>query len=232
MAESPGRAARRKAKLEPISLEELASDPAMTGFTSLFRIPATADPLPHIREAIRKSAIAQSPTVDDEIKPTEGFGQVPTEGYSAKPTVGLAGDSSVPFFATEDGKLHPASRARPIRYPKDALSAVEIRVRDLLWELGSDEPLGRARLVGIGYDRLAALSQLNEKSVRKLLARLIEKGFLSVMAPADPHRRQGTQYRVPDWEEVERELTRRGWQWVVRSGHGVLYAQPYRIRDN
>ena len=60
-------APKRKAKLQPISLAELEADSTMVGLTSLFRIPTTQSPLPHMAEAM-----TPKPTVDSVIKPTVG----------------------------------------------------------------------------------------------------------------------------------------------------------------
>lgn len=239
-----------KKKLEPISIAELEGDSTMVGFTSLFRIPTTQDALPHVAAALEASlqptvGVSSKPTVGIDtkptvgIQPTEGSVSKPTEvfaikpavGLDAKPTVGVgskptvgSGESSSyvsPFFRADDGKLYPHQRVRPLREPRDVLSVIELRVFESL------EGLAEAgRKLRIGYDRLADLCSLNEKSVRLLLVRLMDKGFLSVEAPADPERQLGKQYRVHTMEEARRHHLEKGWQWVVRSGNGILIVWP------
>lgn len=229
-----------KKKLEPISIAELEGDSTMVGFTSLFRIPTTQDALPHVAAALEGTA---SPSVGSAVEPTEGvytkptvedaptvgFITKPTEGFVSKPTVGRVlpptvgdGITQAPsFFRASDGKFYPHQRVRPLREPRDVLSAIELRVFESLAALAES-----GRHVRIGYDRLADICSLNEKSVRLLLVRLMEKGFLSVEAPADPERQLGKQYRIHTLEEARRHHMKNGWQWVVRSGNGILIVWP------
>jgi hypothetical protein len=213
---------KRKQKLQPISLAELESDPTMVGFTSLFRIPTTEQPLPHVASAL------PSPTVGDEVSPTAGCYPKPTVDSVSQHTVGFASSrlgtvasSLSPFFSSEDGKLYPHQRVRPLQEATDVLSRVELRVFEKLENLVDSH-----RHVRIGYDRLAEACSLNEKSVRLLLLRLIEKGFLSIIAPADPDRQLGKEYRLHRLEEAHRHHVERGWNWVVRSGNGILVVRP------
>ena len=222
-----------KKKLEPISIAELEGDSTMVGFTSLFRIPTTQDALPHVAAALEatpkptegldlkttvgdatKPPVGSKPSVGDSTRPTEGIEPKPTEGFSVSPSIVL-------FFRADDGKLYPHQRVRPLREAQDVLSAIELRVFESLERLSE-----AGRLIRIGYDRLADLCSLNEKSVRLLLVRLMDKGFLSVEAPADPERQLGKKYRVHTIEEARRVHLEKGWQWVVRSGNGVLVVRP------
>src|SRR5689334_17566266 len=99
---------KRKQKMEPISIAELEGDPTMVGFTSLFRIPTTGQPLPQFIPTKEES----KPTVVDDPKPSEGSAANPTVGFTSAPTVGdtsspalgVALPSSASFFSAEDGK--------------------------------------------------------------------------------------------------------------------------------
>jgi hypothetical protein len=221
--------------MEPISIAELEADPTMVGFTSLFRIPTTGQPLPQLIPTKEET----TPTVGSETTPAEGADAEPTVGFNMplsansphqssptvggipSPTVGVSLHPPAPFFSAEDGKLYPHQRVRPLREPKDVLSAVELRAFEKLEHLAQPN-----RHLRIGYDRLAEACSLNEKSVRLLLLRLIEKGFLSIVAPADPDRQLGKEYRVHDLEEARHHHQAKGWQWVVRSGNGILIVKP------
>jgi hypothetical protein len=213
---------RTKPRLEPISLAELEADSTMVGFTSLFRIPTTEAPLPHVA-----AAIEAEPTVGAEKQTTVGSEPSPTVGDTSQPTVGDGRDpeptvgAGLAFFQSLEGKLYPGQRVRPLLQPRDVLSPVELRVLDTLERLAGGE-----RQLRIGYDRLAEQCSLNEKTVRQLLVRLQEKGFLSVAAPADPNRQLGKRYEIHTLEHASHYHHQQGWQWVVRSGNGVLVVKP------
>jgi len=232
-----------KKKLEPISIAELEGDSTMVGFTSLFRIPTTQDALPHVAAALEgnishtvgvdskptagavpKTTVGDAPTVGADVKHTVGDLSKPTVGDQSSPTVGFSLTHSAPFFRAGDGKLYPHQRVRPLREPRDVLSAIELRVFESLEGLAES-----GRHIRIGYDRLADICSLNEKSIRLLLVRLMDKGFLSVEAPADPERQIGKQYRIHTLEEARQHHLEKGWQWVVRSGNGILIVWPVSI---
>src|ERR1700752_1708248 len=187
---------KRKPKMQPISIAELEGDPTMVGFTSLFRIPTTGQPLPHMvraEELPPEPSISSSesghrletisPTVGDILQPTEGgkteptvghyleppvgFEAAPSEGFDSTPSVGGQLSPPSPFFSADDGKFYPHQRVRPLREPKDVLSPVELRAFEKLETLAEPN-----RHIRIGYDRLAEACSLNEKSVRLLLLRL------------------------------------------------------------
>lgn len=227
---------RSKPKLEPISLAELEADSTMTGFTSVFRIPLTEEALPHVASALAKEeksvqekAGKAAPTVGVDAGPTVGAETVrqdpqPTVGAESTPSVGsgspLSAESQL-FFRSPEGKFYPGHRVRALQRAEQILTVIERRVYDRLAELAAPD-----RQIRIGYDRLADSCLLNEKSVRLLLVRLQEKGFLQVAAPADPDRRLGKLYQLRTFEEAKEFHRRQGWQWVVRSGNGVLVVEP------
>jgi hypothetical protein len=211
---------KRKPKLEPISLDELAADSTMTGFTSVFRIPTTETPLPHL--------ISQ-PSEDAKTTPSEGDISPPPVA-DLPPTVGATPAPTPTLWQTDDGLLFPNTRARRIQSALDALSSPEERVYDTLWtlEMGGSRD-DKVRHACIGYDRLAHLTKLNEKSVRRIIPRLIEKGFLEIEKPAESAQRIGTLYKVFSEQSVFAEQQSQGRIWTVRTGRGVFYVRPVTV---
>jgi predicted transcriptional regulator len=174
------------------------------------------------RKLEKRKDISPQPTVGDS-----GTDSTAPRGVTLTPTVGdrLSKPKDLRLFQSEDGSLFPAKRARRIQLAQDALTHVEETVYDILW--GSKTSSGdRSRAIRIGYDRLAALARINEKSVRNIIPRLIQKGFISILTPADPNRRLGTEYRVLSYSAVLEDQQQRGRHWIVRTGKGVFYAQP------
>lgn len=117
------------------------------------------------------------------------------------------------------------SRLRRIERAEDALSPVELKVYRLLWgphEQGRDE----FRLAQFSLQRIANEAAINIKTVRELIPRLVEKGFLEIAAEADVRRNLPTTYRVWGLAAVLERLRRQNRFYVVRTGKGVLYAHP------
>ena len=126
------------------------------------------------------------------------------------------------------GAFFEASRIRPIHHAQDALSAAEQRVYDLLWGAGV-ETNGTHRLVHFSLQRISTQSKLNIKTVRELLPRLMEKGFIAVEQEADVRRNIATLYRVWSGEAVLAEQLSRGRRWIVKTGRGVFYVHRMTV---
>jgi predicted transcriptional regulator len=123
------------------------------------------------------------------------------------------------------GALFEASRVRRITLAQDALSLVEEKVYDILWgprNLRRDE----FRLVHYSLQRLSSDARINIKTVRELIPRLIDKGFVDIECEADPRRNTATLYRVWSYTSVLQRQRQRGRLYVVKTGKGVFYAFP------
>jgi predicted transcriptional regulator len=126
------------------------------------------------------------------------------------------------------GTFFEASRIRPIHKAQDALSTAEQRVYDLLWAAGAqNQPTHR--LVHFSLQRISTQSKLNIKTVRELLPRLMEKGFIAVEQEADVRRNIATLYRVWSCETVLAEQLSQGRRWIVKTGRGVFYAHQMTV---
>jgi predicted transcriptional regulator len=124
--------------------------------------------------------------------------------------------------------LFEASRVRRITLAQDALSLVEERVYDILWgprNLRRDE----FRLVHYSLQRLSSDARINIKTVRELMPRLIDKGFVDIECEADPRRNVATLYRVWSYTSVLQRQRQRGRLYVVKTGKGVFYASPVSV---
>ena len=118
---------------------------------------------------------------------------------------------------------------RPIREAKDALSPVEQRVYGLLWN-ASDNSRTDFHLVHYSLQRVASEAHINIRTVRELIPRLIEKGFLRIEAEADVRRNIATLYRVLGPESVLADQRGRNRFHVARTGKGIVYAHPVAAR--
>ena len=120
------------------------------------------------------------------------------------------------------GTFIEASRVRRIYQAQDALSLVEEKVYDLLWGT-KNQRKDEFRLVHYSLQRIAAEARINIKTVRELIPRLIEKGFIYVEHEADARRNIPTLYRVSSYATVLSDQKRRNRLYVAKTGKGVVY---------
>ncbi len=172
----------------------------------------------------------------DQLKPAEanapGIDLRPS-GSDVKP-MGLdvgpmgSGVSQSMFLAEQLGTLFPAARVHRIRLAQDALSHVEEKVYDLLWGV-KNQNRDSYRLSEFSLQRIANEGRLNIKTVRELLPRLVDKGFIGIEREADVRRNRPTQYRVWSYGEVLADQRSRNRLWFVKTGKGVFYARPVSV---
>jgi hypothetical protein len=159
------------------------------------------------------SAIYKRPTVGDP--PTVGV--TATEGESA-----TVGDT------TTVGVLDRAQRR--VASIRDSLTLGEDRVYQILWSAGERDGVvtesASTKILRLGYDRLARLVGLNEKSVRTLLPRMIAKKCIEVVAPENSAARSGRTYRIFGPETALGRQRAAGLHYVVRAGRGVQFVSP------
>jgi predicted transcriptional regulator len=137
------------------------------------------------------------------------------------------GDSSKSLWQAEGLlALFEQTRVRPILGARDALSAVEARVYDLLWGAVPDPTGLEFQLVHCSLQRIATEARINLKTVRQLIPRLIDKGFIRIERQADVRRNIATLYRVFSESSVLSEQERLQRRHVVRTGKGVFYVHP------
>jgi len=123
------------------------------------------------------------------------------------------------------GTFIEQSRVRRIYQAQDALSLVEEKVYDLLWGT-KNQRKDEFRLVHYSLQRIASEARINIKTVRELIPRLIEKGFIHVEHEADARRNIPTLYRVSSYATVLSDQKRRDRMYVAKTGKGVVYVHP------
>jgi predicted transcriptional regulator len=129
---------------------------------------------------------------------------------------------------TDDGTLLAPSKVRPIQDARDALSAAENGVYELLWSVeadpGGEEP--RSKTAQAGYDFIMKRTGLSKKTVQRVIDKLTEKGFIEIDTPADIYRRTSTIYRVYSADAVRRRQIAQQRENVAHIGPGVVYVRP------
>jgi hypothetical protein len=155
-------------------------------------------------------------------------GHFPTPvGLDPLPPRGVA--QRQPLWQAEGiGTVFEQSRVRRIQDARDALSKVEGQVYDLLWGTPAFQP-ERYRLIHYSLQRIAIDSNINIKTVRELIPRLIDKGFIAIEHPADVRRNIPTLYRVWSDTSVIDNQRQRNRRYVARTGKGVFYVHPIAV---
>ena len=123
------------------------------------------------------------------------------------------------------GTFFEQTRVRRIHQAQDALSLVEEKVYDLLWG-AKNQRRDEFRLVHYSLQRIATEARINIKTVRDLIPRLIEKGFIAIEHEADVRRNIPTLYRVSSYATVLHDQKRRNRSYVAKTGKGVFYVHP------
>jgi len=132
------------------------------------------------------------------------------------------------FWVTESGDLVPSRRVRPIRAIQDVVSEAEEAVYNALWTAtsvpdGDGEPF---RLVQAGYDYIGKGTRLSKKTVQRIIAKLMDKGFIAIERPADIYQRTSTVYRVFSRRQVLEHHLQKGRSHVAKFGPGFSYVHP------
>jgi len=163
-------------------------------------------------------------TIPVGVEPTPAVVEATPPQFTPKP---IAAPPPRPLWQAENlGTLFEQNRVRRIERAQDALSLAEERIYDILWgarNLKRDE----YRLTHYSLQRLAEEGRFNIKTVRELIPRLIDKGFIDIEHPADPRRLVPTLYRVWSYAAVLARQRERRRFFVVKTGKGVFYVHPY-----
>jgi len=185
-------------------------------------------------ELPKSTTVAAEPTTTVVIEPTTTVVIEPaTTVVDAPETTVVAGipderEKQPMWVADCNGAIFPASRIRPVEKAQDALTHAEECVYDFLWG-PKNNAKDDYRTAQAGYDRIAKAARITKRNAALIVERLIEKGFIALESEPDPLRRIPRRYRVLSYRSVLNELSRRGRNWVVRSGNGVLFVRPATV---
>lgn len=84
----------------------------------------------------------------------------------------------------------------------------------------------RSKVFSMGYDRLAKLVRLDEKSVRQLIPKLVAKRVLEVLANEDSSARIGRTYRIFNYDEILERQQAENMLFVIKKGRAVEFVWP------
>jgi hypothetical protein len=219
----------KKAKLEPISIAELAGDSTMTGFSDLFKIPTVLSLPPHSKEATGQIS-PPAVTAPDVITPAPAVEHPPViladpddKNYSAAGAAMTTPAVTAPPAILKTRPIHRCVIAQHGHSSNDQL------VYQLLWGQGTPEISGRpgSRTISIGVAKIARLAgTIHERNIPIILRRLIAKQSIEIVRKEISDQSEARLYRVFSYDEILERRRRLGMEWVVRSSRGVDFVDP------
>jgi hypothetical protein len=146
-----------------------------------------------------------------------------TVGVSPPATSGI-------WVSLVTGGHYEAKRVQRVVLAQQSMSLGEERVYQTLWHAkpadGVTQLNRRTKLFSIGYDRLARLTRLNEKSIRDLIPKLIDKKILEIVMREDSWTRTGRTYHIYSYEEILDRQRAVDLCYIVKNGRAVEFVRP------
>ncbi len=215
---------KRRRSPEPEDLEAAVADiinSPITRTTLNFLRPLTPSP-----EDLEPTPLGLDPAPMG-VRSTPVGVEIKAEGVDSTP-MGLKpmGSGKRLWQAEGLGSIFEEGRIRRIQRAQDALSLVEEKVYDLLWGT-KNQRRDEFRLAHFSLQRISTEARINIKTVRLMIPRLIEKGFLAIEHEADVRRNIPTLYRVPSYALVLLDQRARNRFAVAKTGKGVFYVHPF-----
>ena len=144
-----------------------------------------------------------------------------------KPAVGVTPPIKGQWWVDAAGMRYEARRVQRVIIAQHSMALGEERVYETLWHARESDGVfaegRRSKTFSLGYDRIARLVRLNEKSVRILLPKLIAKRILEVVAAEDSAGRIGRTYRIFSYEEILERQRAANLTAVVKNGRAVEF---------
>jgi len=140
------------------------------------------------------------------------------------------------WVSISSGRMYPASRVKRIDIAQHSMSMGENHLYQALWVMHRTEYFRllfeskQLRRFSAGYDVLARVGRLNEKSIRDLLPKLKQKLVITEIAEADPMTRKGKTYEVFSYQQILARQREAGLSFVVNNGKAVEFAIPQQSR--
>jgi len=178
---------------------------------------------PTVGSTISEVNLAVDPS---ESVPSRSDGR--TGGLS--PTVGETPTVlSATWFAVNGGRGYEAKRVQRVTVAQQSMSLGEERVYQAIWHArpldGITQINRRVKAFALGYDKLARLTRLNEKSIRDIIPKLIEKKILEIVRKEDSWTRTGRTYHIYSYEEILERQRAADLIYVVKNGRAVEFVR-------
>ena len=196
---------------------------------------------------IDSPAVGDSPPVDESYVPldlpTEGdlptVGgvvawkppvAVPESGTRKLSTVGHSATVGVTQWVDAHGSTYESRKVLRVQIAQHCMTLGEERFYQSVWHAREADGVRRdgprSKVFSMGYDRLAKLVRLDEKSVRQLIPKLVAKRVLEVLANEDSSARIGRTYRIFNYDEILERQRAENMLFVIKKGRAVEFVWP------
>ena len=232
--------AKRRHKLEPISVDEITASPSLEGYDAFLRFRPAEETAARSESPRDNIPTGDFPPLPQDSLPTGNLptGEAPISispigvqpsGYSpiddlpiGKSLAGSLPISEVPVGDTAvfslPGRRQKVHRAQSTR---DGHSHGENQLYEAFWIHGTPEG-PETRLITIGYGGMQELCRLDKTNCKKNILSLIEKRASEIVTLFDVRRNIGNTYRVISPEEGFRRRQQAGLQFIIRTS-GVRF---------
>ncbi|MBN9662314.1 MAG: hypothetical protein J0H49_29215 [Acidobacteria bacterium] len=145
-----------------------------------------------------------------------------TAGHSA--TVGVT------QWVDAHGGTYESRKVLRVQIAQHCMTLGEERFYQSVWHAREADGVRRdgprSKVFSMGYDRLAKLVRLDEKSVRQLIPKLVAKRVLEVLANEDSSARIGRTYRIFNYDEILERQQAENMLFVIKKGRAVEFVWP------
>jgi len=150
------------------------------------------------------------------------------------PTVGYSRSAGVSEWIDAQGAIYVSRKVMRVQIAQHCLTLGEERFYQEVWHAREADGVRRdgprSKVFSMGYDRLAKLVRLDEKSVRQLIPKLVAKRVLEVLAGEDSSARIGRTYRIFSYEEILERQRAENMHFVIKKGRAVVFVWPLSER--
>jgi hypothetical protein len=147
---------------------------------------------------------------------------VPDSGTVPVSTTVPASGTAQVSRTSQEANLETKSRVRVFRATRveHGHSSGEHIIYEVLWRNSAGDQISRK--IQIGYDKLAALANVNWKTAKACLRSLEAKLAIETIGQADPNQQMGRTYRVYSFTLILERRRASGLDWVEK-GRGVKF---------
>jgi hypothetical protein len=94
---------------------------------------------------------------------------------------------------------------------------------EALWHCRETNGIGKFKTFSLGYDRIARIASVDEKTVRVSVPRLISKRVLDLLAAENSATRTGRTYRIYSYEGILERQRAAGMTSIIKNGKAVEF---------
>lgn len=220
----PSKPPRKKTAPEPLDWRALAGGAALRGLSEVLASPVVETPSV-VEQITPVLAPPEPPAPPPPERPTPAppAPHIPRKPAAPRPPAeGVTPPVRPAIWVDTHGRTYEAKRIFRIESAMQSLAIGEERVYRLMWDAATPEAPD-SRSFSIGYDRLAKLAGLNEKSIRDLMPKLTAKQVIEVIGSENSAARTGKTYRIFGPAEILRRQRAQDLTHGVKNGRAVEF---------